>query len=373
MNVVEFGRGRHATASGPYLEVSGKQGADSESMALGKPEALGVFIDDEDAPIGIVAAKQDNGEMGEAIVHGGEPLDSAGVIEVGDDVDVAAEGGEELAGGDVPIAIEPGAAFPAREALEGFEVIGVGEVVVGDTGGNENSAMSDMSARGDRSDRSDMGDMSARSAKSDISGRGLEEEVAVPGVADAAGVSSGIDARPPIGPGGAATGGDVLMFAGREGGGLFDADEVVFQAEIGVDVGLILEMAADDARAVSEGEQAAGLGEGMGEFSQDAQAEVGEVFAIGFADFAQQEAFESGDTLAIVSADLSDEPMGFAAASSAAVADGRGAIGRIAAAGGGTGGELPGLEDEAGPQEILDLVARATSGGGSGEVAVESG
>ncbi len=160
------------------------------------------------------------------------------------------------------------------------------------------------------------------------------------------------------------------MFARGEGGGLFDADEVVFEAEIGVDVGLILEMAADDARAVGEGEQATGFGEGVREFSQNAQAEVAEVFAIGFADFAQQKAFESGDTLAIVRADLGDEPMGFTAAPSAAVTDSGRAVGQIAATRGGAGGKLPGLEDEAGAQEILDLVAGATGGGGIGEEAI---
>ena len=85
---------------------------------------------------------------------------------------------------------------------------------------------------------------------------------------------------------------------------------------------------------------------------------------IGFADFAQEEAFESGHTLAIIGAHLGEEPVRFTAAASAAITDGGGSIGQVAQAGSGAGGELPGLEDEAGVEEVLDLVTRATGAGG---------
>ena len=53
----------------------------------------------------------------------------------------------------------------------------------------------------------------------------------IPGVADAAGIGGGIDAGTPVGFGGAATGGDVLVFPGRQGRGFLDADQVVFETD----------------------------------------------------------------------------------------------------------------------------------------------
>ncbi len=98
----------------------------------------------------------------------------------------------------------------------------------------------------------------------------------------------------------------------------------------------------------------------VGEVGEEALAEVVEVFEVGFADFAQEEAFEAGEALAIVGAHLGEEPVGFAAAAGAAVADGGGAVGVIAEAGGGAGGELAGLEEDAGADEVLDLVDGTT-------------
>ena len=62
----------------------------------------------------------------------------------------------------------------------------------------------------------------------------------------------------------AAAGGNVLVFAIREGGGLLNANDVVFQAEVGVHVVFVLEMTGDDARAIGEGQGAAVGGELMG-------------------------------------------------------------------------------------------------------------
>ena len=64
--------------------------------------------------------------------------------------------------------------------------------------------------------------------------------------------------------------------------------------------------------------------------------------------------------MAVVGAHLGEEPVGFAAAASAAVADGGGAVGAIAEAGGGAGRELPGLEDDAAADEVQELVAGTT-------------
>ena len=155
--------------------MTGEHGLDGQSMTLGEPEAFGVFIHDEDAAIRILAAEEDNGVMGEAVIHGGEPFDAASIVEVRDDMDVATEGGKELVGGDIPVALEPSAAFPAGEALEDFLVIGVGERVVHEASRDE-----------------------AR-----IRFRGLvereDELVSVPGVADTTGIGGGVDAGAPVG------------------------------------------------------------------------------------------------------------------------------------------------------------------------------
>src|SRR5580765_1351195 len=95
-------------------------------------------------------------------------------------------------------------------------------------------------------------------------------------------------------------------------------------------------------------------------------AQVVEIFAIGFADLAEDDGFEFGEALAIVSADLGHEPVGFAAAASAAVTDGPGTGGMVAGTGDGTSGELTGLEENVGAVEVADLVGGATEGGGEG-------
>jgi hypothetical protein len=51
--------------------------------------------------------------MGVAVVHGREPFDGIGVVEVGDNMDVMIEGFEELTGGDVPVSVVPGRITPA--------------------------------------------------------------------------------------------------------------------------------------------------------------------------------------------------------------------------------------------------------------------
>jgi len=123
---------------------------------------------------------------------------------------------------------------------------------------------------------------------------------AIPGVADAAGVGGGIDAGPPAGLGGAVAGDDIVILAGGEGGGFLDADDVVFEAEVGIDVFFALEVAGDDAGAVGESEGGAGSGPGVREAGEEASAEVLEIFEVGLADLAQEQALETGEALAIV-------------------------------------------------------------------------
>ena len=58
----------------------------------------------------------------------------------------------------------------------------------------------------------------------------------------------------------------------------------------------------------------------------------------------------------LIGADLGTEPKGFAAAASAAVAEGARAVCNIAESSRGTGVELGGLEDNAGIEEVEELV-----------------
>src|SRR6476620_2159743 len=153
-------------------------------------------------------------------------------------MDLAAEVGEELAGGDIPVTVAPGAFLPAGQVVEDVAVVGVGEGVVMDGGGDEPGGGFGSSVEGD-----------------DIFG-------AIPGVTDAAGVGGGIEARTP-GPsvrpdlGTAAAGSDVGLLAGGEGSGFFNPDDVVFETEIGIDVFFTLIMAGDNAGAVGESQKAA--------------------------------------------------------------------------------------------------------------------
>src|SRR5580693_81764 len=187
-------------------------------------------------------------------------------------------------------------------------------------------------------------------------------------MADATGVGGGVEAGAPIGPGGAQAGADVLIFTFGEGGGFLDADDVVFEAEIGINILLVLEMSDDDAGAIFKGEKAARGVKGIFETGKEAPAEVIEAFEVGLADLAQEEAFQTRAALAIINAHLGNKPVGFAAATGTAIADGGGATGLVAEAGGGAGNELPGLEEDTGPEMIFHLVERAAGGEAGGGV-----
>jgi len=227
-----------------------EHGHDGRGVAFGHPEARRVFIHDEKIAVAVKAAEQGDGVMVEAVIEGGDPFDNDTVIKIVNDVDVAAEGGEELAGGDVPITIAPGALLPAGEVVEGETVIGVGEGVVIDRGGDEAGEAFTVLLKGN-----------------DVAG-------AVPGVADAAGIGGGVNAGTPARLGGAAAGDNVLILAGGERGGLLDADDVIFEAEIGINVLLALEMAGDDAGAVGEGEGGARGGEFVGQKREKAATDA---------------------------------------------------------------------------------------------------
>lgn len=196
---------------------------DGFDMPLGHPPSLGVFVDDIDVVGGIAATEEDDVVMSEAVVHRGDPFDGAPVIEMIDDMSFAAEGGEELAGGNIPLAVIPGIFLPAGATGEDCFVFRVGKLVVVYACGNETRF--GFRARFMRDDK----------------------QVAIPFMADTARVGGRIDARTPVGLGGAATRRDVLIFSRGQRGGFFNPDDVVFEPEISVDVLFALIMSGDNA------------------------------------------------------------------------------------------------------------------------------
>ena len=109
-------------------------------------------------------------------------------------------------------------------------------------------------------------------------------------MANVAGIGGRIEARAPIGFGGAATARDVLVFAGGQLSGFLNADDVVFQAQVGINVFLALVMAQDDARAVYEGEDAARDVEVVGKAMEQSLPQSLEILQVQLAHFAQQQA-----------------------------------------------------------------------------------
>ena len=82
---------RLARACEPYLGrlragkgnvVAAEHGFDGGGVALGEPEALGVFVHDEGVAVAVGAAEQDYGVVGEAVVQCTKPFDGAGVVPV---------------------------------------------------------------------------------------------------------------------------------------------------------------------------------------------------------------------------------------------------------------------------------------------------
>lgn len=315
--------------------VPGEHGLDGLGMAGGNPKALDVLIQDIDGAGRIAAAKEDDGGMGVTVIHGREPFGPGRRPEICfEDMEAGREIPEILAVGKVPEPLIPSVVLPAGEAGEVGLVTRVDEGVVVHAGGDE-------------------------------AGVGLEaglvrddEFIEIPRVADAAGIGGGINPRTPVRLAGAAAGGDVLVFAEAELGGFLEADDVVFEAEVIIDILFALVMAEGDAGAVGEGEDAARGVELVGQPGEEALAHGFEIFEVGFADLAEEEAVEIGAALAIIGPHLGEEPVGFAAAASTAVADGPRSIGLVAEPGGGTGGELTRLQDETDVGQVEELITR---------------
>lgn len=97
----------------------------------------------------------------------------------------------------------------------------------------------------------------------------------------------------------------------------------------------------------------------MFERMEESTAQVFEIFEVRFADLAEEKTFKAGPALAIIGSHLSEEPMRFATATGAAIADGGWTVWLVAQARGGTGCELAGLKDNACFRQVEDLVSRA--------------
>src|SRR5437773_5552141 len=99
-------------------------------VTLRQPQALRVFVSDEHVAVAIGAAEQNNGVVGKAVVKRGPPFPATAIIEFSDDMNLASERREELAGGNVPITIEPSTLLPTREVGQNLRVFGIVEAVV---------------------------------------------------------------------------------------------------------------------------------------------------------------------------------------------------------------------------------------------------
>jgi len=336
-----------AEARGREIEAL-EEFVDGFGVAFSNPLRLAMLGQDMDDVVTVTSGEEKDGGMSEAIVESAPPLDGALLIKIALDMDIAAEVGEELAGGDVPIAIEPGALLPTGEFGEAVAVFAVEEAVMTDARRDEESA--------------------ARA------GVRIDEEFFVPLMADPAGIGGGVNAGAPGGAGTSAASGDMAIFAFGKGGGFLDADDVVFEAEILIDVLFGLEMAEDDFAAIGKGEHAA-----MGlvivrQAGEELLAKALEMFDVGLAYFAEEQASQAGSALAIVGGHLCDEPMTFAAAAGSAEANRTQAGGgMVAAARRGAGQKLLRLENDAGAEEVLHLVPRAAGVVAGAEVAERGG
>lgn len=343
--------------------VPREHGFNRLGVALGNPMPFGVFIEDVDVASVVSAGEEDDGAVGVTVVHGSKPLDGISLTEAmqarefgkivwvgggrdreaadrcsgaANDMNCGTEIAEVLAGGEVPVALVPRGVLPAGRAGEVSFVIRIDEDVVHHPRGDE-------------------------AGGGFVAGlKGHDEFLEIPWMADTAGIGGGIETGPPVRFGRAATSGDVREFAGGELGGLLNPDHVVLEAEISIDIFLALIMPEDDTGTVGEDELAARGVEFMRQLPEETLPESLEMLEIGFAHLAEEEAVETGDALAIVGAHLGEQPVGFTAAARAAVTDGGGATRPIAQSGCGTGGELAGLEDEAGGGEVAQLVLGTT-------------
>src|SRR6266576_2363729 len=112
---------------------------DRRNVPLRQPKPFGMFIHNVNVAVTVSAAQQHDGVMRESIIQRREPLPSAQIIKVLDDMHVAPEGRKELTRRNVPIPIKPRSFLPAREALQNSGVFRIVKMIVPDARGNESA------------------------------------------------------------------------------------------------------------------------------------------------------------------------------------------------------------------------------------------
>lgn len=109
-------------------------GLNTQDVLLGNGIPFSIFIHDEEVIRGIAAGEEDDGIVGETVIHAADPLDNSIPVEILDDMDVMAEGVKELAGGNIPVAIQPRGSLPAGQISESVLVSGIDELVIARSG-----------------------------------------------------------------------------------------------------------------------------------------------------------------------------------------------------------------------------------------------
>jgi hypothetical protein len=89
---------------------------------------------------------------------------------------------------------------------------------------------------------------------------------------------------------------------------------------------------------------------------KDAAAHIFERLSASLPDFAEEERLQPGETLAVICGQLGEAPVRFPATSRPAKAEISRPVIQVTVPGQSTGLELPGLEDDAGPDEVLELL-----------------
>src|SRR6185437_5622119 len=99
--------------------VPGQHRPDAGGMLLGEPAAFGVLVDREQVAVAVEGQQVTGCVVAEPVVEAEPGPPVRGQLEPGDDVEVAAEVGEELAGGQVPVTFKPRPTLPAGQGLQG--------------------------------------------------------------------------------------------------------------------------------------------------------------------------------------------------------------------------------------------------------------
>ena len=174
-----------------------------------------------------------------------------------------AEGAEKLAGGNVPVAMQPRLLFPASATGKDVFVLGIIKPVIVHARGQE--------ARGRLS----------------AALKGNHKGLPIPFMPHPTGVGGGIVARPPIGARRPQAGQKILVFALGKRGGLLNADDIIFDAEQCVDFLFMLIMAGNDPGTIRKNERARGRVKRMFQRGKNAPAKILKILVVGFAVLAQ--------------------------------------------------------------------------------------